>query len=111
MLKSGHDFLKGLRDGRRVYVGGEQVEDIAAHPGFRGGAASLAALYDWKADPAQRGLLSFTEDGDDYSMWFLRPHRAQLLGMPRSPGRYRKRKRRKHGASRPVQQSGHDSKD
>jgi 4-hydroxyphenylacetate 3-monooxygenase len=73
MLKTGRDFLRGLKDGRVVYVGGEQVEDIAAHPGFRGGAASLAALYDWKADPAQRGVLSFIENGDDHSMWFLRP--------------------------------------
>ena len=73
MLKTGREFLEGLKDGRIVYVGGERVEDIAAHPGFRGAAISLAALYDWKADPAQRGVLSFAEGGDDYSMWFLRP--------------------------------------
>ncbi|HEY3917154.1 MAG TPA: 4-hydroxyphenylacetate 3-hydroxylase N-terminal domain-containing protein [Stellaceae bacterium] len=73
MLKTGRDFLNGLNDGRVVYVGGDRVEDIAAHPGFRGAARSLAALYDWKADHAQRGILSFAEDGDDYSMWFLRP--------------------------------------
>ena len=74
MLKTGRDFLEGLRDGRVVYVGGERVADVASHPGFHGAARSLAALYDWKADPAQRGVLSFREDGtDDYSMWFLRP--------------------------------------
>jgi 4-hydroxyphenylacetate 3-monooxygenase len=79
VLKTGRDFLKGLRDGRIVYVGDERVEDVASHPGFRGAAASLAALYDWKADPAQRGVLSFTEDGDDYSMWFLRPRSREDL--------------------------------
>jgi 4-hydroxyphenylacetate 3-monooxygenase len=73
MLKTGREFLEGLKDGRRVYVGNERVDDIAAHPGFRGAALSLAALYDWKADPAQRDVLSFAEDGDEYSMWFLRP--------------------------------------
>jgi len=79
MLKTGRDFLEGLRDGRVVYVGGERVEDVTAHPGFRGGARSLAALYDWKADRAQNGLLSFDEDGDRYSMWFLRPRSREDL--------------------------------
>jgi 4-hydroxyphenylacetate 3-monooxygenase len=79
MLKTGRDFLEGLKDGRVVYVGGERVDDIAVHPGFRGAALSLAALYDWKADPAQRGLLSFVEDGDEYSMWFLRPRSREDL--------------------------------
>jgi 4-hydroxyphenylacetate 3-monooxygenase len=79
MLKTGRDFLAGLRDGRVVYVGGERVADVTAHPGFSGGARSLAALYDWKADPAQDGVLSFAEDGDRYSMWFLRPRSREDL--------------------------------
>src|ERR1700751_705194 len=79
MLKTGRDFLEGLRDGRVVYVGDEKVEDVVSHPGFRGAAASLAALYDWKADPAQRGVLSFAEDGEDHSMWFLRPRNREDL--------------------------------
>jgi 4-hydroxyphenylacetate 3-monooxygenase len=79
MLKTGREFLEGLKDGRLVYVGGERVDDITAHPGFRGAAMSLAALYDWKADPAQRGVLSFVEDGGDHSMWFLRPRSPEDL--------------------------------
>jgi 4-hydroxyphenylacetate 3-monooxygenase len=79
MLKTGRDFLKGLKDGRVVYVGAERVEDVASHPGFRGAANSLAALYDWKADPAQHDVLSFAEDGDRYSMWFLRPRSREDL--------------------------------
>jgi 4-hydroxyphenylacetate 3-monooxygenase len=68
MLKTGREFLKGFGDGRRVYVGDKRVEDIVAHPGFHGGAVSLAALYNWKADPAQRSVPSFAEDRDDHSM-------------------------------------------
>jgi 4-hydroxyphenylacetate 3-monooxygenase len=79
MLKTGRDFLEGLRDGRVVYVGGERVDDVTAHPAFAGAARSLAALYDWKADPAQHGVLSFEEDGERCDMWFLRPRsRADL---------------------------------
>ena len=79
MLKSGREFLEGLRDGRVVYVGGERVADVTSHPGFRGGARSLATLYDWKADPAQNGTLSFEEEGDRYNMWFLRPRSREDL--------------------------------
>jgi len=34
-LLTGQDYLDSIRDGRRVYVGGEGVEDARAHPGFR----------------------------------------------------------------------------
>jgi len=59
MLKTGRDFLEGLRDGRVVYVGGERVEDVTKHSGFRGAALSLAALYDWEGrqKPGRRALL------------------------------------------------------
>jgi 4-hydroxyphenylacetate 3-monooxygenase len=79
MLKTGRDFLAGLREGRVVYVGGERVADVTAHPGFSGGARTLAALYDWKADPALNGVLSFAEESDRYSMWFLRPRSCEDL--------------------------------
>lgn len=79
MLKSGREFLDGLKDGRAVYVGGERVADVTAHPGFRGAARTLAALYDWKADKSQHGVLSFEEDGDRCSMWFLRPRSREDL--------------------------------
>ena len=52
MLKSGTEHLEGLRDGRVVYIGGEQVADVTRHPAFRNAAQSIAAFYDFKADPA-----------------------------------------------------------
>ena len=54
MLKTGKEYLEGLRDGRMVYIGGEQVDDVTRHPAFRNLARSIAAFYDLKADPAQR---------------------------------------------------------
>jgi 4-hydroxyphenylacetate 3-monooxygenase len=35
MLLTGQDYLDSVRDGRRVYVGGEEVEDATTHPAFR----------------------------------------------------------------------------
>ena len=46
MLKTGAEYLEGLRDGRVIYVGGEQIDDVTTHPAFRGAARSYAGLYD-----------------------------------------------------------------
>ena len=71
MLKTGKEHLERLRDGRVVYIGGERVDDVTAHPAFAESARSMAALYDMKADPANRETMSFEEDGERYSMYFL----------------------------------------
>lgn len=73
MLKTGKDHLECLRDGRVVYIGGEKVDDVTTHPAFAESARSMAALYDMKADPANRDEMSFEENGERFSMYYLRP--------------------------------------
>src|SRR5262249_35162187 len=43
---TGAEYLESLRDGREVYVYGERVKDVTAHPAFRNTARSIARLYD-----------------------------------------------------------------
>ncbi len=50
MLATGSERLERMRDGRVVYIGAERVDDVTAHPAFRNGARTIAALYDLKAD-------------------------------------------------------------
>ena len=71
MLKTGKEHLEGLRDGRTVYIGSERVDDVTTHPAFKNAAQTVAALYDVKHDPEFKDLLSYEEDGERYSMWFL----------------------------------------
>ncbi len=73
MLKTGQAHLEALRDGRTVYVGGERVADVTAHPSFRRAARSIAALYDLKLAPAQRDLLTYEEEGERFAMYYLLP--------------------------------------
>jgi len=73
MLKTGQDHLASLRDGRRVYIGGELVDDVTSHSAFRNAAASFAMLYDRKAAPENRDVMSFEEDGEAFSTYFLMP--------------------------------------
>src|SRR5499427_1205468 len=73
MLRTGKEHLETLRDGRVVYVGGERVDDVTSHGAFRNAAATVAAIYDMKAEPANRDVLTYEEDGSRHSIYFLRP--------------------------------------
>jgi 4-hydroxyphenylacetate 3-monooxygenase len=73
MLKDGKLYLEGLRDGRVLYVGGERVDDVTTHPGFRNAARSYARIYDARFENRYRDILSFEEDGERYATYFLRP--------------------------------------
>ena len=42
MLMTGDEYLESLRDGRKVYIGREVVEDVTSHPAFRNAARSFA---------------------------------------------------------------------
>ena len=63
MLRTGQEHLESLRDGRVVYVGSERIDDVTRHPAFCNAAATVAAIYDMKADPANRETMTYEEDG------------------------------------------------
>ncbi len=79
MLKTGAEHLESLRDGRTVYIGAEKVTDVTTHPAFRNGARSMAAIYDMKADAANRESMSVEEDGRRCSAYFLRARSREDL--------------------------------
>src|ERR1051326_4885995 len=54
---TGDEYLESLRDGRSVYIDGEQVDDVTQHPAFRNSARSIARLYDALHEPEQRDVL------------------------------------------------------
>jgi 4-hydroxyphenylacetate 3-monooxygenase len=59
---TGSEFLESLRDGREVYIYGEQVEDVTTHPAFRNAAVSVAQLYDALHDPKTKDVLTAMTD-------------------------------------------------
>jgi 4-hydroxyphenylacetate 3-monooxygenase len=62
-LLTGEGYLDSLRDGREVWIDGERVDDVTAHPAFRNAARSVAVLYDAMHDPDTRDAL-VSQDGD-----------------------------------------------
>jgi 4-hydroxyphenylacetate 3-monooxygenase len=79
MLMGGREYLDSIRDGRCVYIGGEKVDDVTAHPAFRNAAQSFAMIYERKRAPDNREVMTFTEDGETFSTYFLLPKTAADL--------------------------------
>ncbi|SIR46162.1 4-hydroxyphenylacetate 3-hydroxylase N-terminal domain-containing protein [Bosea sp. TND4EK4] len=79
MILSGRDYLESIRDGRTIYVGGEQIKDATTHPAFRGAAQTFAAIYDLKASPELRDEMTFEEGGERFSMHYLQPRTQEDL--------------------------------
>src|SRR5581483_6717117 len=59
---TGDEYLASLRDGRDVWIYGERVGDVTAHPAFRNAARSVARLYDALHDPARKDVLTVETD-------------------------------------------------
>ena len=111
MLRTGKDHLESLRDGRVVYVGGERVDDVTTHPAFRNAAGTVAAIYDMKADPANRDSMTYEEDGGRHSIYFLRPKTRddlqRRIGRPPQDRRFHLRHVRPLARSRGVLRHRH----
>ena len=78
-MRTGKEYLDALSDGRTVYVNGERVEDVAAHPAFSGVARSVARLYDFAADPANGMTYPAAETGGPALKPFMIPRSAADL--------------------------------
>jgi len=76
LLRTGANYLDGIRDGRIVYIGKERVDDVTAHPAFANAAGMYAAMYDLKRAPEMRDVLSFEDGGERHSAYFLQPRNA-----------------------------------
>ena len=62
-VKNGQRHLESMRDGRRVFIEGKLVEDVATHPAFRNSVHTAASLYDFQARPENIELMTFDAGG------------------------------------------------
>ena len=58
-VRTGKQFLEGLRDGREVWLEGERVEDVTTHPKMKRMAETLAGIYDLQHDPELQEKMTF----------------------------------------------------
>lgn len=73
-IRTGAQYLDGLRDDREVWTRGERVKDVTAEPGMGRGAQTLASFLDRQHDPACIDKVTYLdEDGDRCAMAFKKP--------------------------------------
>ena len=71
MIKSGKEHLEQINDGRTIFVGDEEIKNVTTHPAFKRAAATVAQLYDLKHQSEFKDDLSYEENGERYSTWFI----------------------------------------
>ncbi len=62
MLRTGKDYIESLRDGREVWIDGEQVEDVPTHPAFAPMVNVRARIYDLAHEAGTRDLLTYVDE-------------------------------------------------
>jgi 4-hydroxyphenylacetate 3-monooxygenase len=62
MIKNGAQHTASLRDGRAVYINGERVADVTAHPAYRNAVRSVGRLFDFQSAPENRELMTFVAE-------------------------------------------------
>ena len=78
--RTGAQFLDGLRKTKReIWVDGEKVDDVTAHPKLRGGAESIAAMYDRQHDYAGECLFADPETGEPTNVSHMIPRSKDEL--------------------------------
>ncbi|MEU7039732.1 4-hydroxyphenylacetate 3-hydroxylase N-terminal domain-containing protein [Streptomyces varsoviensis] len=78
-IRTGAEYLSGLRDGREVWLGGKRVDDVLAEPVLASAAHTVARLYDQQHDPVLRDVLTYEDGGERYPMSLAVPRDARTL--------------------------------
>jgi 4-hydroxyphenylacetate 3-monooxygenase len=72
--RTGSEFLEGLRKTKReIWVDGERIEDVTSHPKLRGGAESLAAMFDRQHAYAAECLFRHPDSGQPTNVSHMIP--------------------------------------
>src|SRR5690242_8772949 len=76
MIRSGDEYRASIRDGREVWMNGERITDVTAHPAFRPLVDARARIYDMAHDPATSDLMSYqdADSGERNAVGLKLPH-------------------------------------
>ncbi len=77
-IRTGAEYLAGLRDGRDVWTQGKRVDDVTAEPGMARGASTLATFLDRQHEDEWRDKVTYVDDdGDRCAMAYKMPKTAE----------------------------------
>jgi len=78
-MRNGAAYLRGLDDGRTVYVDAERIRRVPDHPAFRGITKTVAGLYDAALEPERRMTTTSPETRGPANKIFLIPRSREDL--------------------------------
>ena len=71
--RTGGELLRGLKDGRDIWLGDEKVTDVVAHPAFAGAARGMAEVFDLQHAAAEDCLFPDPETGEPIAVSHMIP--------------------------------------
>ena len=80
-LRNGEQYRRSLRDGRRVIMDGEVIEDVTLQPGLKAGIDTFAALFDAQFAPDTREITTSIDPVTGRRIatgWLVPRHREDL---------------------------------
>ncbi|MBL4622715.1 MAG: hypothetical protein JKY89_09990 [Immundisolibacteraceae bacterium] len=80
-IRTGEQYIASLKDNRRIFINGEEVNDVADHPAFSGLVQELARHYDRFHDPEKQPIYTYAspKDGAPVSNSYLMPENAEQM--------------------------------
>jgi hypothetical protein len=61
MIRTGEEYRESIRDGREVWIDGEKVGDVTAHPAFEPIINARARIYDLAHEQTTREVMSYVD--------------------------------------------------
>ena len=80
-VRTGKQFLEGIRDGREIWLEGERVDDVTTHPKLARMANTLASIYDIQVSPEHHDVMTFKSpsSGEPVARSFMIPETQEDL--------------------------------
>ena len=61
MIRTGAEYRDSIRDGREVWIDGQRVDDVTAHPSFKPLVDIRARIYDMAHEPDTQEVMSYVD--------------------------------------------------
>jgi 4-hydroxyphenylacetate 3-monooxygenase len=73
MIRTGQEYRESLRDGRQVFINGEQVDDVTRHPAFKPLIDVRTRVYDMAHEPDLADTMSYDSEHGRASVAYKPP--------------------------------------
>lgn len=74
MIRTGDQYRDSIRGTREVYINGERVEDVTAHPQFKPLVDIRARIYDMQHEAAHKDVMTYTDKGETSAIGYKLPY-------------------------------------